>query len=39
MWKYATISLVIAVLCGVQGCGNTVSPGQRASDGIRLPKD
>ena len=29
MWRSATICLVIVMLYGLQGCGTTVSPGQR----------
>ena len=30
MWRYTTIGPIIAGLCGLSGCGNTVSPGQRS---------
>jgi hypothetical protein len=29
MWRYTTIGVIIAGLCSLTGCGNTVSPGQR----------
>ena len=29
MWRYTTIGLIMAGLCVLPGCGNTVSPGQR----------